>query len=93
MQFLQLTINLFYTKSVNSLIMKLSFGQKICLLRMRQNLKMNQVAVVLNVHPTTVSRWEQADFDGKNLPYEKLEKLAEIYDTTVSDLLASQEAA
>ena len=60
------------------------FGNLIISLRKKHNMTQKQLAEKLNVSDKAVSRWET----GKNYPdIEILQKLAEIFDTTIDDLL------
>jgi len=60
------------------------FGNLIISLRKKHNMTQKQLADKLNVSDKAVSRWET----GKNYPdIEILQKLAEVFDTTIDDLL------
>lgn len=62
------------------------FGNMICSMRESFNLTQKELAKLLDVSDKAVSKWE----NGQAIPrMETLEKIAEIFKTTVQDILAS----
>lgn len=62
------------------------FGNLICSMREAKNLTQKEFAEILNVSDKAVSKWE----NGQSIPrMETLEKIAEVFDTTVEELIKS----
>lgn len=57
--------------------------------RLKNNLTLDEVASQMNLSKTTISRYENLDIT--NIPIDKIEKLAKIYNTTPANLMGWNE--
>jgi transcriptional regulator with XRE-family HTH domain len=66
-----------------------NFGEKLKLLRSKENLSQEKMAEILNVSRTAVSKWES----GRGLPnYDALKGISSYFNVTIDSLLTQEEA-